>query len=87
LKLDPSLERDTRGVPGSPDIAATIFDKIKRADIFVGVVSFINPEAGGRLTPTRNIEVGAIIRSERFAERLAQDFEALAEAKVLKRLH
>ena len=57
LKLDPCLERDTRGVPGSPDIAATIFDKIKRADIFVGDVSFINQEAGGRKTPNPNVLV------------------------------
>lgn len=57
LKLDPCLERDTRGVPGSPDIAATIFDKIRRADIFVGDVSFINPEAGGRRTPNPNVLV------------------------------
>src|ERR1043165_3134248 len=38
-------DRDTSGVPGSPDIAATIFDKIKAADIFVGDVSFINQGA------------------------------------------
>ena len=57
LKLDPCLDRDTSGVPGSPDIASTIFDKIKRADIFVGDVSFINPEAGGRKTPNPNVLV------------------------------
>jgi hypothetical protein len=57
LKLDPCLERDTRGVPGSPDIAATIFDKIKRADIFVGDVSFINQEASRRKTPNPNVLV------------------------------
>jgi hypothetical protein len=57
LKLDPCLERDTRGVPGSPDIAATIFDKIKRADIFVGDVSFINEEGNGRKTPNPNVLV------------------------------
>jgi hypothetical protein len=57
LKLDPCLERDTRGVPGSPDIAATIFEKIKRAAIFVGDVSFINDEACGRKTPNPNVLV------------------------------
>jgi hypothetical protein len=57
LKLDPCLERDTRGVPGSPDIAATIFDKIKRADIFVGDVSFINEEGSRRKTPNPNVLV------------------------------
>lgn len=57
LKLDPCLDRDTSGVPGSPDIAATIFEKIKTADIFVGDVSIINREATGRRTPNPNVLV------------------------------
>jgi hypothetical protein len=57
LKLDPCLDRDTSGVPGSPDIAATIFEKIKAADIFVGDVSFINQGAAGRPTPNPNVLV------------------------------
>jgi hypothetical protein len=57
LKLDPCLDRDTSGVPGSPDIAATIFEKIKAADIFVGDVSFINQGATGRPTPNPNVLV------------------------------
>ncbi|MBI1903658.1 MAG: hypothetical protein HYS13_21355 [Planctomycetia bacterium] len=57
LKLDPCLDRDTSGVPGSPDIAATIFEKIKAADIFVGDVSFINQEATRRRTPNPNVLV------------------------------
>jgi len=57
LKLDPCIDRDTSGVPGSPDIAATIFDKIKTADIFIGDVSFINQAATGRPTPNPNVLV------------------------------
>lgn len=57
LELDPCLDRDTAGVPGSPDIANTIFDKIRRADIFVGDVSFINGEVAGRRTPNPNVLV------------------------------
>jgi hypothetical protein len=57
LKLDPCVDRDTTGVPGSPDIAATIFEKIKAADIFVGDVSFINQGATGRPTPNPNVLV------------------------------
>ena len=34
---------------------------------------------------TRNIEVGALIRSEQFAMRLAQHFDSLADAGMLKR--
>jgi phosphatidylserine/phosphatidylglycerophosphate/cardiolipin synthase-like enzyme len=33
---------------------------------------------------TRNIEVGALVRSEQFATRLAQHFEALADAGMLR---
>jgi hypothetical protein len=55
LELDPCLDRDTAGVPGSPDIANTIFEKISRADIFVADVSFINGEASGRRTPNPNV--------------------------------
>lgn len=57
LELDPCLDRDTAGVPGSPDIANTIFEKIRRADIFVGDVSFINGEGAGRRTPNPNVLV------------------------------
>ena len=30
LQVDPCLDRDTQNVPGSPDIATTIFDKIDK---------------------------------------------------------
>ena len=36
---------------------------------------------------TRNIEVGALIRYDRFAVRLAEHFETLAEAGLLKRIN
>jgi phosphatidylserine/phosphatidylglycerophosphate/cardiolipin synthase-like enzyme len=35
---------------------------------------------------TRNIEVGALVRDERFAAQLAWHFEALADARLLQRL-
>ncbi len=57
LKLDPCLDRDTAGVPGSPDIANTIFEKINTADIFAADVSFINGESPGRRTPNPNVLV------------------------------
>lgn len=37
-----ALERDTQGVGGSPDIAATIFGKIDESVAFIGDVSIIN---------------------------------------------
>lgn len=35
------IDRDTRGVAGSPDIAQTIFDKIASADLFVADVTIV----------------------------------------------
>src|SRR5579859_6188088 len=42
-----AVDRDTRGHLGSPDIAATIFSKIDRCDIFVCDVSIINRRRRG----------------------------------------
>jgi hypothetical protein len=58
------IDKDTAGVPGSPDIAATIFDKIAKADLFVADVSII----GGtkrRRTPNPNVlvEVGYAVHA------------------------
>ncbi|NDU85378.1 MAG: nucleotide-binding protein [Ferrovum sp.] len=53
--IEPVLDRDTSGVPGSPSIAHSIFDKISFADVFVADVSIINKGADGRLTPNPNV--------------------------------
>lgn len=42
IEVEPVIDRDTVGVPGSPDIANTIFSKIEEAKIFVCDVSIIN---------------------------------------------
>src|ERR1700678_4537311 len=55
--LEPALDRDTRGVSGSADIAATIFTKIRASDVFVGDVSIINPGRSGECRPTPNPNV------------------------------
>jgi hypothetical protein len=54
LAVDPVLDRDTQNVPGSPDIAHTIFAKIQKAAAFVADVSIINPGLG-RPTPNPNV--------------------------------
>lgn len=58
LKLDPVIDRDTLGVSGSPDIAGTILEKIRAADVFVADVSFVD-EGGrpGRRVPNPNVSV------------------------------
>jgi hypothetical protein len=60
LDIEPIIDRDTAGVPGSPEIAKTIFEKIADADVVVADVSIINRESGGRPSPNPNVlvEVG-----------------------------
>ena len=65
MELEPVIDRDTVGVPGTPDIAATIFSKIETADAFVADVSIINSSSPGRLTPNPNvlIELGYALKA------------------------
>jgi hypothetical protein len=66
LTIQPVIDRDTQGVPGSPDIGQAIFGKIAAAAVFVCDVSFVNrPEQGERPTPNPNvlIELGYALRA------------------------
>jgi len=55
------IDRDTKGIPGAPDIASTIFKKIRNAQIFVGDISTIGiathsaVETIQRPTPNPNV--------------------------------
>lgn len=52
----PFLDRDTAGLTGSPDISATIFNKIDDSSVFVCDVSIINGISDGvRSTPNPNV--------------------------------
>lgn len=57
LRLDPVIDRDTQGVPGSADIANTIFGKVAEADVFVADVSFVQGTESPRRTPNPNVLV------------------------------
>src|SRR5438128_8742049 len=48
-----SLDRDTRGVAGSPEIAATILGKVRSSDVFVfdSTLYYSKPRA----SPNRNV--------------------------------
>lgn len=62
--LIPFLDRDTMGVPGSPDISTSIFEKIDDSSVFICDVSIINGGVdNGRSTPNPNvlIELGYAI--------------------------
>jgi hypothetical protein len=65
LTVDPVVDRDTQGLPGSPDIGEAIFDKINRATAFVCDVSFINQGTPERRTPNPNVlvELGYALRA------------------------
>ena len=65
LTVDPVLDRDTTGVPGSPDIGQTIFYKIDQAAAFVCDVSIINGGSNRRRVPNPNvlIELGYALKS------------------------
>jgi hypothetical protein len=54
VQIEPVFDRDTKDIPGSPDIASTIFDKVRRAQVFVCDVSIIN-RGSNRLTPNPNV--------------------------------
>lgn len=54
LKVEPVVDRDTQGVPGSPDIGKAILEKIDQAHAFVADVTIINPGAA-RPSPNPNV--------------------------------
>ncbi len=65
IEVEPVIDRDTKDVPGAPDIAHTIFGKIEQAQVFVCDISIINQNTPSRLTPNPNvlIELGYAIKA------------------------
>ena len=64
IAVEPVIDRDTEGIPGAPDIASTIFEKIDAAKVFVCDVSIIGL-SGDRTTPNPNVllELGYAVRA------------------------
>ena len=54
IEVELVIDRDTKDIPGSPDISKTILEKIERAKIVVGDVSIIN-QGAKRPTPNPNV--------------------------------
>lgn len=50
-----SIDKDTSGVVGTPEIVNTIFQKIKQSTIFIADISIINMNFNGRKTPNPNV--------------------------------
>lgn len=65
IEVDVAIDRDTIGVPGAPDIGATIFTKIDASDVFVADVTLINSAQAGRHVPNPNVlvELGYALRA------------------------
>lgn len=64
VKVKPRVDHDTKGIAGSPDIAAAIFDKIDKSDIFVCDVS-LRKDANRKFAPNPNVlvELGYAIKA------------------------
>ena len=64
VEVEPVIDRDTQGVSGAPDIAATIFSKITAADVFVADVSIVVRDTS-RSTPNPNVllELGYALKA------------------------
>lgn len=53
----PEIDQDTKGVPGMPDIVATILEKIEAATVFVGDVTPIAKSESGKHVPNPNVSI------------------------------
>jgi hypothetical protein len=60
-----ALDKDTKGVAGSPPIVETIFRKIDASAVFVADVTFVGKRLDGRPTPNPNVllEYGWALKS------------------------
>ena len=58
ILVEPVIDRDVQGIPGSPDIALAVFDKITKAQVFVADVTITHDTVEhGRRGPNPNVLV------------------------------
>lgn len=63
-EIHPVIDRDTAGVPGSPDIRQTIFSKIEASEVFVADVSIIGqPRDRFVCNPNVLVELGYALKT------------------------
>jgi hypothetical protein len=53
--IELSIDKDTNGIAGAPEIVNTIFQKIKQSTIFIADISIINKDFDGRKTSNPNV--------------------------------
>ena len=65
LDIDFTLDKDTSGEPGNPEIANTIISKIDNCKIFIADISIINSDSTQRKVPNPNVifELGYAAKS------------------------
>lgn len=65
VAIEPVVDRDTKAVPGAPDIASTILQKIDASAIIVADVTIVNSGDKHRPTPNPNvlIELGYALKA------------------------
>lgn len=68
--INPVIDRDTIGIPGAPDISATILDKIDNSSLFVADITLVDNGGQERRYPNPNvlIELGYAIKSLGFSK-------------------
>jgi hypothetical protein len=66
------LEHDTAGIPGTPDIANTIFAKIRGAGVFVADLTLSSEAESGKRSPNPNVLI-----------ELGYAFSAISDARVV----
>lgn len=52
-----AMDSDRQGVPGSPDLAATIFEKIEKADVFLADVTLVGEAPDGKKLINSNVAI------------------------------
>lgn len=64
-ELSPRPEKDTDGVPGTPNIVHTIFKKIDQCSVFIADVTFVAKSENNKLIPNPNVllELGYAVKT------------------------
>ena len=75
------LDKDTKGVPGTPPIVEVIFNKISKCGIFVPDLTFVGKSNKNRLLPNPNvlIEYGWALRELSYSRIIAVTNSAFGE--------
>lgn len=55
IEVAPRLDRDTKNVPGTPDVVKTIFEKVSKCAIFVADLTIVAKTPRGKNIPNPNV--------------------------------